>query len=110
MICICCITIFSLDPKTFIFNNSLPIKLFDFLASGKTIIYSDIKAIKNEIDISEFGFLVDPKDYPSIAAIIENYISHPDILKKHSEKARKAAEQKYNWESVENKLLKLIKE
>lgn len=99
-----------LREKTFIFNNSLPIKLFDFLASGKTIIYSDIKAIKNEIDISEFGFLVDPKDYPSIAAIIENYISHPDILKKHSEKARKAAEQKYNWESVENKLLKLIKE
>jgi glycosyltransferase involved in cell wall biosynthesis len=50
--------IFDLRKIDFENNHSLPIKLFYYLACGKPIIYSGLKAIKREVNYSHCGFLV----------------------------------------------------
>ncbi|MCX6150166.1 MAG: glycosyltransferase [Ignavibacteriales bacterium] len=99
-----------LREKNFIYNNSLPIKLFDYLACGKPVIYSNIKAIREELDFTKFGYLVEPSAAESIVSKIEKYIENPNLLREHSTNARFAAENYFNWEKVEGKLIKLIKE
>jgi glycosyltransferase involved in cell wall biosynthesis len=99
-----------LREKDFIFDNSLPIKIFEYMACGKPIIYSDVKAIKEELDIKEFGFLVNPKDIKRVIELIETYLANPHQLQLHSTNARLTAEQKYNWEKVESKLIKLVED
>jgi glycosyltransferase involved in cell wall biosynthesis len=99
-----------LREKDFIFNNSLPIKIFEYLACGKPVVYSDIKAITEELDIGSFGYLVNPGNKIKVKEIIANYIANPELLLEHSKNARVAAEQKYCWEKVEEKLLYLIED
>jgi glycosyltransferase involved in cell wall biosynthesis len=99
---------FDLRNKKFFFNNSLPIKLFEYMACGKPVIYSDIDAILDEFQSNEFGYFVDPFNKEEIANKIENYLTDKKLLRTHSECGRQLAETKYNWEVVENKLLDFI--
>lgn len=101
---------FDLRKHTFIYRNSLPIKIFEYMACSKPVIYSDIKVIRNELPVKKFGFLVDPENLDQILEAAENYISDPILLERHSTEARRLVEQKYNWESLENILLKFISE
>ena len=48
---------FDLRKRNFIYSNSLPIKIFEYMACGKPFIYSDIKPIRDEMDYRKFGFL-----------------------------------------------------
>jgi glycosyltransferase involved in cell wall biosynthesis len=94
--------------KNFVYNNSFPIKIFDFMACGKPVVYSSIKPLTRFSDINKFGFLVDPNNLDSICKQIALYIENPELLQTHSQKARKLFENKYNWESIENLLLDAI--
>ncbi|AOW21778.1 glycosyltransferase [Urechidicola croceus] len=84
-------------------NHSLPIKLFYFMALGKPVIYSNLKAIKREIEIDTFGHLVNPKNSNHIANLILNYQINPNLYLSHCSKARDLFEQKYNWDLLNNK-------
>ncbi|MCU7496622.1 MAG: glycosyltransferase family 4 protein [Ignavibacteria bacterium] len=101
---------FDLRNYTFVYRNSLPIKLFEYMASGKPVIYSDIKPIRDELDLFSFGFLVNPGDVEEIAARVKEYISNPSLLKEHSQNARRLAENFYNWSRLESRLLEVIRE
>jgi len=98
-----------LRKKTFIYRNSLPIKIFEYLACSKPIIYSDIKPIRKEMQTEKFGFLVDPENDDEIVNSLEQYIKHPKLIQTHSSEARKAVEQKYNWEVLQRKLIDYVK-
>ena len=52
---------FDLRIRNFIYSNSLPIKLFEYMACGKPFIYSDINPIRHELEYNKYGFLVDPR-------------------------------------------------
>jgi glycosyltransferase involved in cell wall biosynthesis len=86
----------------------LPIKLFYYAAFSRPVIYSDLKAIKKEVKIDQFGFLVNPTDYDKISDIIINYINNDELYQKHCNNARKLFEKEYNWEKIENDFLKFI--
>ncbi len=98
---------FDLRKRNFFYNNSLPIKIFEYMACGKPVIYSDIKALQ-EIPVNEFGFLVDPENLLNIVEKIMIYVNNNDLMIKHSENARKLVEEKYNWEKIEGKLISFI--
>ena len=75
---------FDLRDRNFIYNNSLPIKIFEYMAAGKPFIFSDIKPIRTGLGEINCGFLVDPADKNEIVLRIEEYILNPGLLKHHA--------------------------
>ncbi|RKS96799.1 glycosyltransferase [Chryseobacterium defluvii] len=78
-------------------DHCLPIKIFYYAASGKPVIYTNLKATREHVDVSKFGFLVNPVDSEAIADIIWQYINTPELYDKHAQNAREEYEKKYNW-------------
>lgn len=101
---------FDLRTSNFIYNNSLPIKIFEYMACGKPVIYSDIPAIRDLFNDDHFGYFVNPENQNEIIDKIKNYIHDNTILERHSKNGRKLVEDKYNWESLENDLIGFIRE
>jgi glycosyltransferase involved in cell wall biosynthesis len=100
--------LFDLRKLDFENNHCLAIKVFYYAACGKPVVYSNLKAIRHDIDVSKFGYLVDPTDSEQISDCVLNYIQHPDLYQMHSREARKLAETKYNWQMIEPQFLNFI--
>jgi len=99
---------FDLRERNFIYSNSLPIKIFEYMACGKPFIYSDIKPIRDEIDYEKYGFLVNPDNESEIINAIESYLNNPKLVEEHSINARKLVEENKNWENESKKLIEVI--
>ena len=100
---------FDLRELNFENNHSLPIKLFYYMGAGKPMIYSDLKAIRQHMDISGFGYSVNPDDSERIADIILNYIKNPELYQTHAENADQAFREKYSWNVIKNSFTGFIK-
>ena len=98
------------DLREFNFENhhSLPIKLFYYMGAGKPIIYSNLKGIRKHMDVSSFGFLVNPKDPRSIAGCIEKYVDNSRLYHQHASTARKEFVKKYNWRVISDSFVNFI--
>ncbi|WP_162071590.1 glycosyltransferase [Chryseobacterium fistulae] len=101
---------FDLRERNFEYNHCLPIKLFYYAGSGKPVIYSHLKAIENHIDISKFGYLVDPEDAYTISSLIENYIDHPNLYDQHARFARKLFTENFNWDIIRDLFTNFIRQ
>ena len=99
-----------LDLRKIDLENSrcLPIKLYYYIACGRPVIYSNLKAIRKEIEVNQFGYLVKPNNADLISNYILNYIDHSDIFLKHSHRARELALNNYNWRAIEPAFLNYI--
>ncbi|RAL24572.1 glycosyltransferase family 4 protein [Thermoflavimicrobium daqui] len=94
--------------------ESLPIKMFEYMAAGLPQIASDFPMWKEIIETSECGFTADPLNPEEIAEKVTQLLSKPKLHQKLSESGRRAHEEIYNWQVEEKKLLalygKLLKE
>lgn len=99
---------FDLRSNDYENQRCLPIKIFYYAASGRPVVYSDLKAIREEIEVKEFGYLVDPLNYDKISDLVLTYYSNPELHKKHCNKALELSRGKYNWEVIEDRFLKFI--
>ncbi len=99
---------FDLRVRNFIYNNSLPIKIFEYMASGKPFIFSDIKPIRKELGEINCGFLVNPNDQQEIITKIELYISNSNLLYQHGLNGRNIIESSKNWEKESEKLISFL--
>ncbi|GAA5099250.1 hypothetical protein GCM10023210_36450 [Chryseobacterium ginsengisoli] len=90
-------------------HHCLPIKIFYYAASGKPVIYTDLKATREHVDVSKFGFLVDPENSDLIANNILQYIENPELYSGHAKNARLEYEQKYNWNVIKDSFVNFIK-
>ena len=99
---------FDLRIRNFIYSNSLPIKLFEYMACGKPFIYSDIKPIRDEIDYEKYGLVINPDNESEIINAIESYLNNPKLADEHSINARKLIEENKNWETESKKLIELV--
>jgi glycosyltransferase involved in cell wall biosynthesis len=99
---------FDLRKRNFIYSNSLPIKIFEYMACGKPFIYSDIIPIKKELKYDKLGYLVNPENEIEIINAIKKYLGKPEIAVQHSLNARKLIEDKKNWENESKKLITLL--
>ncbi|WP_294279129.1 glycosyltransferase [uncultured Chryseobacterium sp.] len=100
---------FDLREINFENHHCLPIKIFYYAASGKPVIYSDLKATRQFVDISRFGFLVDPENADVIAQKITAYMDDPALYKAHAHGARAVFEEQYNWAVIKNSLTEFVK-
>jgi glycosyltransferase involved in cell wall biosynthesis len=89
---------------------ALPVKLFEYMASGLPVIASNFPSISLIINEENCGILVDPTSQPiEIARIIDEWWNNKTIPCLLGENGRQAVLSKYNWESQISKLLGLYK-
>jgi len=89
------------------YNSSL--KLFDYMASGKPVIASDLGQISTVIDNGKNGLLVDNR-VESIADRLLSLKADPERRKTLGAQARRAVITHYNWDRVAQQTEAVLKE
>ena len=94
------------------FYNSyigLPNKLFDYMLCGLPVVASNFPEISKVVKEADCGILVDPTNVDEIANAILYLLEHPEEAKRMGDSGRRAVEEKYNWERMEEKLFELYR-
>ncbi|WP_209401166.1 glycosyltransferase family 4 protein [Pseudozobellia sp. WGM2] len=89
--------------------DSLPVKMFEYMAAGIPVIASDFKLWKTIIEDEKCGVCVDPLNVKEIASAMKELIENDEKAQLMGANGRKAIKQKYNWESEQEELLKIYK-
>ncbi|RLA82536.1 MAG: glycosyltransferase family 1 protein [Epsilonproteobacteria bacterium] len=89
--------------------DALPVKMFEYMASGIPVISSDIKLWKDIIDEAKCGICVNPLNPKEIADAIKYIINNPSEAEQMGINGRNAVLEKYNWDIEEEKLIRLYK-
>jgi glycosyltransferase involved in cell wall biosynthesis len=84
--------------------DSLPTKLFEYMAAGLPVIASNFSLWKEIVEGSNCGICVNPLEPKEIARAVEYLMANPEEAKKMGENGRKAVLEKYNWENEAKKL------
>lgn len=87
------------------FIDSLPIKMFEYMAAGLPVIASNFVLWKEIIENEKCGLCIDPLNPKEIAQAIDYLIENPKIAEHMGNNGRKAVLDKYNWTIEAEKLL-----
>lgn len=85
--------------------DSLPIKMFEYMAAGIPVVASDFPLWKSIIEENNCGICVDPLNPEAIGEVINGLLSNDNLSEQMGKNGRKAIETKYNWENEFQKLL-----
>lgn len=96
-------------PPNKIYERSLPIKIFDYMALGKCIIASNYKPIEEIFNIANCGILVNPLDLNEIIEHVKELINQPEKIVEYGKNGRDAVEKLYNWKTCEIELIDSLK-
>ncbi|SFI65545.1 glycosyltransferase family 4 protein [Thermoflavimicrobium dichotomicum] len=91
------------------YPESLPIKMFEYMAAGLPLVASNFPQWKEIVETSQSGFTVDPLNPEEMADKVTRLLSDSSLRKKMGQNGRKAHEEVYNWQVEENKLLELYR-
>ena len=89
-------------------TRCLPIKLFYYLAAGRPVIYSDLKAIRQGVPEIVEDSLVRPNDIQKAAVMVCELVKHPAKYTAICNRNRQLAEKRYNWESQKEAFVQFI--
>lgn len=89
------------------YKDSLPVKMFEYMAAGIPIIASNFSKWKEIIDEYKCGITVDPNSPEDIKKGIFRLINNPKLAQKMGENGRKAINKTLNWNVEEKKLIEL---
>ncbi len=84
--------------------DSLPVKMFEYMAAGLPVIASDFPLWRKIINSANCGVCVDQTKPEEIKQKILDTIEDTDLLKQSGKNGRLAIEKEYNWENEEQKL------
>lgn len=85
-----------------------PLKLFEYMASGKAVVASAIGQINQVIRDRENGLLVPPGDSSALASALDTLLSDKNLRDALGEQARRDAESKYSWDNYIARLERLM--
>lgn len=89
--------------------DSLPIKLFEYMAAGIPVICSDFPLWRDIVEKNHCGLCVNPFDTDAAAEAIRKLVENVDIAKELGANGRKAAVDKYSWSSQADALKSFYK-
>lgn len=90
--------------------DSLPVKMFEYMASSLPMIASNFPLWRSIIEEAQCGICVNPLDPHAIATAIQWIINHPEDAEIMGKNGLNAVKEKYNWEHEEKKMLTLYRE
>ena len=79
--------------------DSLPIKLFEYMAAGIPVVCSDFPLWRSIVEKNGCGICVNPFDTDSVAEAILKIVKEPTEAVKMGNNGREAVERQYNWDS-----------
>ncbi len=85
-------------------------KLFEYMGAGIAVICTDFDLHKEIVEKNQCGLCVKPYDIDAISDALNFLSKHPDKANEMGEKGREAYLREYNWNTQEQKLLKLYSE
>jgi glycosyltransferase involved in cell wall biosynthesis len=85
--------------------ESLPIKMFEYMAAGIPFIISDFPYWRKLLEGYDCCIFVNPLDPKEIAKAIDFFVSNQDEAKKMGERGKILVNEKYNWKYESEKLL-----
>lgn len=85
--------------------NSMPVKLFEYMAASIPVIASDFPLWKSIIYKAKCGICIDPLDPEKIAKAIDYLIDNPQTAAEMGEYGRQSVLSRYNWNIEKIKLL-----
>ena len=89
------------------FEETLPIKLFEYMAASLPVICSDFPMWREIVNEAKCGLVVDDADMASIQNAYQRIISDPTEALKMGRRGSEAVKTKYNWDSQAVKLTSL---
>ncbi|GAB4149473.1 MAG: glycosyltransferase family 4 protein [Bacteroidia bacterium] len=87
--------------------DSLPIKLFEYMAAGIPVVASDFPLWRSIVEKHNCGLLVDPLNPDAIAQAINAILSDDEKARQMGENGRVAALAEYSWSAEAEKLCQL---
>lgn len=87
--------------------DSLPVKMFEYMASGIPVIASNFELWKTIVEGSQCGICVDPKNISEIANAIKSILDDDKASKQMGKNGRQAVLEKYNWDLEQKTLLEV---
>ena len=96
----------TLHPEQ-IYQEALPVKLFEYMSAGLPVIASDFPLWRSLIQEIGCGLLVNPLDPTEIANAITYLLTHPKEAETMGKRGRVAVRDTYNWQTEAQKLLQL---
>lgn len=89
--------------------ESLPTKLFEYMAAGLPVVISDFPYFHSLLDSIGCAIFVDPFDPAEIAAAIDELLADEDTAAEMGSRGAAAVRERLNWENEESKLLELYR-
>lgn len=86
----------------------IPVKLYEYMACGKPVIASNFPDISAIIKRERNGITVNPTDIKEIRKAIQFLLNNPEKADQMGMNGRKAVEQYYNWEGIEQDFIELF--
>lgn len=85
--------------------ESLPVKLFEYMAAGVPVVASDFPLWREIVQDASCGLLVDPASPNEIADAIQQIIANSERAQKWGMNGRRSFEKVYNWHREGRRLL-----
>jgi glycosyltransferase involved in cell wall biosynthesis len=92
------------------YRESLPIKLFEYMAAGLPVVATHFPLWKDILEESGAGVTVDPLNPEAIAKEVTALLQDQKRRQLMGERGQKAFRDVYNWDSEEKKLLSLYRD
>lgn len=89
--------------------DSLPIKLFEYMAAGVPVVASNFPRWRGIIEAAGCGYCVDPDDYRAVHAAVTEILADPRAAQGMSEQGRAFVREHYCWETEAERLDSLYK-
>ena len=76
-----------------------PLKLFEYMASGKAIVASRIGQIKEILTEKDNGLMFEAGNYKELIEQLKLLVSNPDLRERIGKRARKTVQANFTWQN-----------
>jgi glycogen(starch) synthase len=89
-------------------NEVSPLAIMESFASARAVLATDVGGVKELIDESKAGWLIDDATVDNVASVLAEAWTKSDVIKKKGELGRKYAAG-FSWDKIANEYLDLLK-